>query len=305
MRPRLVVFLENDVSVFRVSDAELEALSTRLRHYEVRRVRDRKALLEELPEANVVVTWDFRADWYARAPKLTWVATPSAGRERVAADPNGRVRVTYGTFHGAIMAESLLGMVLFMNRRFGRAEAARRERSWDRDAYATTRPLDGQVALILGYGHIGAAMARLLAVVGVRVLGLKRDPATAPPGAESVYGPDSLHDVLPQADHVVCILPGGASTTHFIDAAALARMKPSACLYNLGRGNAVDADALRSALERGAIAGAFLDVLPEEPLPSSSPLWDTPNLYLTPHASAIRDDYLHAYFAELAPLLLA
>lgn len=304
-RPRLIVFLEHEVSVFRVSDAELEALAARLRRFDVRRVRDEQALLEALPDAHVVVTWEFRAEWYARAKELKWVATPSAGRERVAADPSGRVRVTYGTFHGAIMAESLLAMVLFMNRRFGRAEAARRERAWDRAAYETTRPLDGQVALILGYGHIGAAMARLLAVVGMRVLGLKRDPSTAPPGAERVFGSDALHDVLPEADHVVCILPGDASTTHLIDRAALALMKPSACLYNLGRGNAVDAGALRHALEREKLAGAFLDVLPEEPLPPSSPLWDTPNLYLTPHASAIRDDYLRAYFAELVPLLLA
>lgn len=303
--PRLIVYLENDVSVFRVTDAELEAFSARLRRYDVRRVRDEKSLLEALPDASVVVTWDFRAEWYERAPSLTWVATPSAGRERVAADPSGRVRVSYGTFHGAIMAESLLAMVTFMNRRLGHAEAARRERRWDRTAYETTRSLAGQSALILGYGHIGAAMARLLGVVGMRVFGLKREPSNAPPGAERIYAPAELHDALAAADHVVCILPGDTGTTHLIDEAALARMKPSACLYNLGRGNAVDAEALRRALERGQIAGAFLDVLPEEPLPRESPLWDTPNLHLTPHASAIRDDYLRSYFTELAQLLLA
>jgi D-2-hydroxyacid dehydrogenase (NADP+) len=304
-RPRLIVYLENEVSVFQVADAEIEALAARVRRYEVRRVRDEQALLEALPDASVVVTWDFRPEWYARAPRLTWVATPSAGRERVVADPSGRVRVSYGTFHGAIMAESLLAMVLFMNRRFGRAEAARRERAWDRAAYAQTRPLAGQIALIVGYGHIGASMARSLAAVGMRVLGLKRDPSTAPPGAERVYGLGDLHLALSEADHVVCILPGDTHTTNLIDAAAFARMKPTACVYNLGRGNALDAGALVDALEHGRIAGAFLDVLPEEPLPRESPLWDTPNLYLTPHASAIRDDYLSSYFAELAPLLLA
>ncbi len=303
-KPRLLVYLENDVSVFRVTDAELEALSVRLQRYDVRRVRDEQALLAALPQASVVVTWDFRAEWYARAPLLRWVATPSAGRERVAADPSGRARVSYGTVHGAIMAESLLAMVLFMNRGLGRAEAARRARRWDRAGYENTRSLAGQTALILGYGHIGAAMARSLGLVGMRVLGLKRDPSAAPPGAERVYGAGELHAALSEADHVVCVLPGDTGTTNLLDAAAFARMKPTAYVYNLGRGNALDHDALRNALEQERIAGAFLDVLPEEPLPPQSPLWDTKNLHLTPHTSAARDDYLRSYFAELAPLLL-
>jgi phosphoglycerate dehydrogenase-like enzyme len=80
-------------------------------------------------------------------------------------------------------------------------------------------------------------------------------------------------------------------------------MQPSACVYNLGRGNAIDADALCAALCSASIAGAFLDVLPEEPLPPSSPLWTTPNLYLTPHASAINAEYLDLYFEELGEQL--
>ena len=77
-------------------------------------------------------------------------------------------------------------------------------------------------------------------------------------------------------------------------------MKPAACVYNLGRGNAIDGAALCAALERGQLAGAFLDVVHEEPLPASSPLWTAPNLYLTPHASAISSEYLDLYFEELA-----
>lgn len=303
-RPRVVVYLEHGVSVFSVTDRELTSLAARLPEREFLRVRSESAFLEALSEASAAVVWDFRAEWYALAPRLELVATPSAGRERVHADPSGRVRVAYGSFHGAIMAESLLAMMLFMNRRLGHAEQARRERAWDRSAYVTTRALAGQVALILGYGHIGAEMARLLSAVGMRVCGLRRDPMRAPAGAERVYALPELQAALAEADHAVCILPGDESTTHLIDAAALERMKPTAYLYNLGRGNAVDEGALRAALTNGRIAGAFLDVFREEPLPDASPLWDTPNLHVTPHASAIRDDYLSSFFRELAALLV-
>jgi phosphoglycerate dehydrogenase-like enzyme len=105
------------------------------------------------------------------------------------------------------------------------------------------------------------------------------------------------------ADHVACVLPGDTGTDSLLDAAAFARMKRSAYVYNLGRGNAIDAQALVSALNSGQIAGAFLDVVPEEPLPADSPLWDVPNLYLTPHASAIQAEYLDLYFEELGPEL--
>jgi phosphoglycerate dehydrogenase-like enzyme len=98
-------------------------------------------------------------------------------------------------------------------------------------------------------------------------------------------------------------LPGDTETDDVMDRAALEAMKPTACLYNLGRGNAIDTDALVWALESGRISGACLDVTPQEPLPSDSRLWRTPNLCITPHASAIRRDYLDLYFAEVtAPL---
>ena len=107
-------------------------------------------------------------------------------------------------------------------------------------------------------------------------------------------------EALALADHVVCVLPGDTGTDQLLDAAAFGHMKSSSCVYNLGRGNAIDAVALQEALTRGRIAGAFLDVVPEEPLPASSGLWTVPNLYLTPHASAISAEYLDLYFEQLA-----
>ncbi len=300
---RIVVFLEHPVAEFSASSAQLERLRAALPAHEVELCRDEAALLAGLPEAEVAVVWRFRADWYARAPKLTRVFTPAAGRELVAPDPAGRVPRAFGSFHGRAMAESLLAMIGFVNRRFGAAMAAQRRRAWDREAFHGIRRLAGQTALVVGYGRIGRECGRLLQALGMTVHALKRDVTSGTAGADRVFGPPELIEAVALADHVVCVLPSDTGTDAFLGAAAFAAMRQTAAVYNLGRGNAVDAAALREALLRGRIAAAFLDVFPEEPLPPASPLWETPNLFVTPHVSALTADYLDLYFEELVPQL--
>jgi phosphoglycerate dehydrogenase-like enzyme len=132
------------------------------------------------------------------------------------------------------------------------------------------------------------------------VHGVRRDPSRGGSYADRIFAVDALLDAVAGADHVACILPGDSGTDHLLGRAAFERMQPSACVYNLGRGNAIDAGALVLALERAQLAGAFLDVFPDEPLPADSPLWTTKNLYISPHSSAINREYLDFYFAELA-----
>ncbi|HEY8520799.1 MAG TPA: D-2-hydroxyacid dehydrogenase [Gammaproteobacteria bacterium] len=300
---RIVVHLEHEVPAFTPSPRQAEALRQALAAHDVRICRDRDAFFEGLPAAEAAVVWEFAPEWYERAPALRHVFTPAAGRERVAADPRGRVVPTYGTFHGRIMAESLLAMIGFVSRRFGAALDAQRRHAWDRAPYLRLARLAGQTVLIVGYGHIGRHCGRLLKAVGMRVHALKRDVSVGTEGADRVFAPAELHAALPHADHVVCILPGDTGTDGLIDREAFARMKPGAAVYNIGRGNAIDAGALEEALRAGRIAAAFLDVLPEEPLPPGSPLWSVPNLIITPHVSALTADYLDLYFEELVPLL--
>jgi len=300
---RIVLFLTNPVSAFQASAAQIAALSQRLAHHSLQAVFSEADFLRELSSAEAVVVWRFLPEWYAGAPLLRHVYTPSAGRERIAADPSARCARHFGTFHGQIMAESLLSMMLFMNRRLGDALLAQREHSWAPLVYEGLSPLTGQIALLVGYGAIGKHVARLLAALGVRVHGLKRDKNRGGEGAERVFAADELHEALELADHVACMLPSDTGTDRLLDQPALAKMKPSAFVYNIGRGNAIDVEALQAALVGGRLAGAFLDVVPEEPLPADSPLWTVKNLYLTPHASAIRSDYLGQYFAELSALL--
>lgn len=287
---------------FQPTAAQLAALAARTSH-ELEPVHEEAEFLAGLEQADAVVVWRFQAEWYARAPRLRHAFTPSAGHDPLPPEPEGRIQRHFGSFQGQLMAESLLGMITFMNRRFGAALQAQAERRWDRSPFSPLRRLRGQVVLIVGYGAIGQLCGELLAALGMVVLGLRRDPARPSPHAERVFSPEQRHAALGLADHVVCVLPGDTGTDHFIGAAELASMKRTACVYNLGRGNAIDAAALCTALAQGHIAGAFLDVVPEEPLPPRSPLWSAPNLYLTPHASAISSEYLDLYFDELAQRL--
>lgn len=300
---QIVVHLEHPVPAFNLSSRQAEALRRALPGHEVRVCHDEAAFLRELPAAGAALVWKFLPEWYERAPALRYVFTPAAGREGVAADPRGKVVPSHGTFHGRVMAESLLAMIGFVNRRFGAALDAQRRQAWDRAPYMTMRRLAGQTALLVGYGNIGRHCARVLEAAGLTVHALKRDVRAGTEGADRVFGPGELHEALAAADHVACMLPGDTGTDAFLDREALAHMKPDAAVYNIGRGNAIDTGALEEALRAGRIAAAFLDVTPEEPLPPDSPLWSVPNLFITPHVSALTADYLDLYLEELVPLL--
>jgi D-2-hydroxyacid dehydrogenase (NADP+) len=297
---RALIYLANPVRAFEPTAQQLAALAARAPSYEIRVAHADGDFLAALSLAELVVAWSFHEDWYVRAPRLRHVFTPAAGHESFARDPTGRVALHFGRFHGAIMAESLLAMITFMNRRLGVALQASTEKRWDRAPYSECRRLRGQIVLIIGFGAIGRQCGRLLSALGMIVHGLRRTAETPPAGVGHVWAAERRDEALALADHVVCVLPGDMGTDHFLDARAFSHMKRGACVYNLGRGNAIDPDALSSALAAGRIAGAFLDVVPEEPLPKDSLLWSAPHLYLTPHASAISAEYLDLYFDELA-----
>jgi phosphoglycerate dehydrogenase-like enzyme len=297
---RILVHLCSPVAAFHATEAQVGRLARRLPGHTCVLVPSQDELLSELAHADAAVVWEFSDRWYATASLLRHVFTPSAGRERIAQDPSGRAELHFGSFHGALMAESLLAMVLFMSRRLGTAIERQRARAWDPCAYDGARRLATQTALIVGYGAIGRRVGQLLSAVGVTVHGLKRDVHRGGEGAARLFGPTELHTALALADHVACILPRDTGTDRLLDASALRAMRPGAFVYNLGRGNAIDHDALADALRAGRLGGAFLDVWPEEPLPPTSPLWNTPGLFLTPHASAVYEDYLDRYFDELA-----
>jgi D-2-hydroxyacid dehydrogenase (NADP+) len=299
---KVVVWLEHEISAFHAQPAQLDALAARHPEHVFQLVQGESAFLRALAEAEAALVWRFAADWYELGPRLRFVATPAAGREKLELDPSGRVPTVHGHFHGKIMAESLLAMVLFFSRRLDASVEDRRARRYAREPYSRTRRLAGQTALIVGYGPLGRECARVLGAMGMRIIGVKRRPHVEPAPAEAVHPVERLPALLPEADHVILTLPGDTGTQHLLSDAEFAVMRPSCCVYNLGRGNAIDEAALLRALATGKVARAFLDVFEREPLPPDSPLWEAPNLALLPHASAISAEYLDLWFEELSSL---
>lgn len=263
------------------------------------------SLKSVLAEADFIDTWGISPRWYERASRLRAVFTPAAGRDWVAEDPAGRVPLHMGTFHGPLIAESMLGCILHFNRKIPAMLENEQRRAWDRTIQFPGALLRNQRALIIGYGAIGRHCAKLLTAIGTTVVGCQR---THSGGTDSESGarychPDALPDELPQADHVVLLLPGGEATHGFLSRDRLAAMKPGAYLYNYGRGTtSLEADVLW-ALDEGHIAGAGLDVTEVEPLPPESPLWEHPKVFVQPHSSCVYDEYRPLHVQELVERL--
>ena len=226
------------------------------------------------------------------APSLRWVHVHSAGADRpvyVALRQRG-VRITMSSFANAhVVAHSALAGILALARHLPTLIAAQREHRWTPVfASGLPRDLQGQAAVIVGWGPIGQRMGSLLQALGLRIAVARQSGLPAGEGIATVrYA--RLHEVLPGTDWLVLCCPLSDETHELVDGAALSRLPPTAHVINVARGDIIDEGALTAALAGGAIAGAYLDVFAHEPLPAISPLWDLPNVIVTPHCAGLSD----------------
>jgi D-2-hydroxyacid dehydrogenase (NADP+) len=301
----LLIHLHNSIDAFSLKPRHADLIGEMLPDTRITVAKGNSDFLEKLPEADGAMAWVFKADWYEGAPKLKALFTPAAGHDWVAADPTGRVKIFYGSFHGRIMRESLLSMMLHFNRRIGKSLADQKNRTWGRLGYSDCVALFNQRVLIVGWGPLGRSMAELLKAFGAQITAVTRDtPGFAgSPNIDRVISFDRIEEELPYADHVVFVLPGGAGTDGIFTSRHFNAMKPGAYLYNLGRGNCYREEDLLFALENGPLAGAGLDVFAEEPLPPASLLWEQPNVLITPHSSAISREYIELFIHESVEIL--
>jgi len=235
-------------------------------------------------EVDVVYGWKFPASLYARAPRLSWQQVMGAGVDWVFVPelpPSVTVTRAPGVF-GAWMSEYVLGWCLWVTQRMETYRAAQREQRW-RGELLPAR-LRGATLALVGMGDIGRTIARAAAAMGMNVIGVSRSGRPVPV-VKRVYRVGHLHRALAAADFVVLVVPLTSETRGLIDAKALAMMRPSAWLLNIGRGALVDEAALLEALRARRIAGAVLDVFPKEPLPPEHPFWRLDNAVITPHIS--------------------
>jgi phosphoglycerate dehydrogenase-like enzyme len=235
------------------------------------------------------------ADALRRGPNVRWVQARNAGAgqqveaaARLAPDEIERVVVTTSAgVHAVPLAEfCMLGLLAFV-KDLPRLNADRVERTWP-DLQVPGQELRGRTLLVLGLGGIGREIARLAHGFGMRVVGVRRNPAGEEvPGVEEVQAPDRLAELAAQANDIAVTLPLTEATRRLVDAEVLAALRPGGVFVNVGRGGVVDEVALIEQLRDGTLAGAALDVFEHEPLPADSPLWTLPNVILSPHSAAL------------------
>jgi len=234
-------------------------------------------------------------------PGLRWVQAISAGTDQFPVDAFSSAGVVLTSARGAhtpAVAEHALALLLALVRSIGPSMRDASEHAW-RIRPATE--IRGRTLGVLGLGSIGEEVAGLAAALGMRVIGTKRSPEGYTGIAERVLGPEGTLEVCRDADAVVVALPRAAAPA--VGAAELAALD-GGWLVNVGRGSAVDEAALIEALRSGRLRGAGLDVFTAEPLPPDSPLWDLPNVVITPHA-AWSSDRLSPRVAEVFAANLA
>lgn len=225
-----------------------------------------------------------------RAPRLRWLHHTSAGVDALLPLdwlPADIALTNNRGAHGGKAEEYMRLAYTALNIGLPRMIANQAALRWEQ---IFSPSLQGQTAVVIGLGDLGMAAVRAARSLGLMVIGVRRNAKPCDLAARTVTFA-ALDTVLPEADYVVLAVPLTPETHHLLDARRLALLKPTAGVINIARAAVADYGALSSALRTGRLGGAVLDVVTPEPLPGNSPLWDTPNLLITPHVSC--DDAGH------------
>jgi phosphoglycerate dehydrogenase-like enzyme len=248
---------------------------------------------DALASADAALAFDVPWDLPVHAPKLRLLQAIGAGVEQYDAALLAQHGVSLCNASGVAapsMAEFVIGRILEVYKDIRRAEQLQQARRWSRHA---TRELAGATVAVVGLGAIGRATAQRLQGWEVTRLGVRRrvEAGARDADVEELLPADRLDDGLGRADVVVLTVPATDETQRMFNADRFAAMKPGAIFCNVSRGSMVDEPALIAALQTGHLRAAILDVTRIEPLPDGDPLWEAPNLYLSPHSSTSDDRY--------------
>lgn len=259
--------------------------------------KDEAAFAAALEEAEIAILAGDLDDRHVRAPRLKWVHCDHAGLTKSARpDVFARGLIVTGSAgrSGPALAEHVLMFALMLCSRYPDFYEAQKRHEWRRSPEMNDlRALYGRTIGIVGMGHTGTELARRAKAFNMRVLGYRRRDLPNPPGVDRMYSADkgeTIDPILDEADILALVLNLSDATHHLVDDRAIRRMKKGSVIVNLSRGGVIDQAALISALREGRLAGAGLDVTDPEPPAADDPIWDTPNLLLTPHFTAAVPD---------------
>ena len=272
-------------------------------------LNDDDQIEKQISDAEIVVSWTLRPNQFTAANKLRWIHSPAAAVHQLMFPEliESEVILTNGSeVHGATVAEHAIALIFALAKKLPLAMRCQEQRVWGQNQVWESRPQPREVAGatlgLIGLGSIGTEVAKRASAIGMRVIAVRnRVEAEKPDNVEQVYASSQIDLMLSQSDYVVIAAPLTSSTAGMINAERLASMKPDGYLINVSRGQLVDESALAEALHSGKIAGAALDVFEKEPLPPESPLWDLPNLLITPHIAGFSEklwDKHYAFFTE-------
>lgn len=253
--------------------------------------QDEDAFLDELADADVLVTGPWDDAYLEYAGELRWIQAVSAGYDHFPVDTfhDHGIRLTNASgVHPKPIAEHVYGYIFGIERRLFLSQDDRRSKEWNR---RSPDEVHGKTLGIIGVGAIGKEIARKAPAFELSVLGLDPYPDHAFHYVDRWHDPGELDDLLEQSDYVVLACPLNTHTDGLIGRSELDTMKDSAVLINIGRGGLVDEPALITALQDGTLRAAALDVFAEEPLPEDSPLWELENCVMTPHNSGRTPHY--------------
>ncbi len=284
IHPRLVIHGEpGGIAIMTPSEAAAKGIDTAdIEYPELRPDLDYAGLLAK---AEVLFATRIPPDVVARAPRLRWIQFTSAGVDHLWNPSLGKAKIAVTSskgIHALPMSEFVLSCLLLFAKQWRRLLQQQQDRHWQK---FVVNELYGKIIVILGVGEIGRRIGRIAKAFGMYIVGVRRHEGRQgiPGEIDEVFPIAALADVLPRGDYVVAALPLTARTRGLLDEKAFRVMKTSAVFVNVGRGRTVDQGALLRALRESWIAGAALDVLEQEPLPADSPMWDAPNLVISPH----------------------
>lgn len=282
------------LNLLRLNEAEREAFKAAAPNAEhlfrpvttQARSADASAMEGDLARATVILGC-VSPQALAGCKNLKWVQTWSAGVDPYMAPgvlPEGCMLSSAVGAYGPAVSEHMLAAALALMKRLPTYRDCQRDGVWSRE-WRSVRSFQGSTVLLLGTGDIGSHFARFSKALGAHTVGLSRRPEREIQGIDELRPFSELDAWLPQADVVAMSLPSTPETRHLMDERRLGLMREDAILVNAGRGDGVDCMALAQVLKAGKLWGAALDVTEPEPLPAGHPLWDCPNLLLTPHTA--------------------
>ena len=238
---------------------------------------------EDLDQVTATINF-FPPAMLSRAKHLEWVQLASAGADLFAAKgvlPDSCILTNSSGAYSLSVGEHMIAQTFAMARNLPLYSCDQKEHVWG--VLHPCLAIEKSTILVLGLGDIGGSYAGKMKALGAYVIGMRRHEGACPDYVDEVVTADRLEEVLPRADIIAMVLPGGKATEHIIDDRAFSCMKDGAFILNVGRGNAIDPDALMRALDSGKIRGAALDVT--EPLGQDHPLWNYKNVLITPHSA--------------------